>query len=89
MPKLAKQTLLNWFRKRNVDAATSKRKLYFFCDEFTNYNDVEIGKKGILLLEALGYEVIIPKHIESGRTYLSKGLVKSCWHSQSEYSVIG
>ena len=76
MPKLAKQTLLNWFRKRNVDAATSKRKLYFFCDEFTNYNDVEIGKKGILLLEALGYEVIIPKHIESGRTYLSKGLVK-------------
>ncbi|MBK8139868.1 MAG: FAD-binding protein [Chitinophagaceae bacterium] len=76
MPKLAKQTLLNWFRKRNVDAATSKRKLYLFCDEFTNYNDVEIGKKGILLLEALGYEVIIPKHIESGRTYLSKGLVK-------------
>lgn len=76
MPKLAKQTLLNWFHKRNVGAANSKRKLYFFCDEFTNYNDVEIGKKGILLLEALGYEVIIPKHIESGRTYLSKGLVK-------------
>ncbi len=76
MPKLAKQTLLNWFHKRNVSTATSKRKLYFFCDEFTNYNDVEIGKKGVLLLEALGYEVIIPKHIESGRTYLSKGLVK-------------
>ncbi len=76
MPKLAKQTLLNWFHKRNVSTATSKRKLYFFCDEFTNYNDVEIGKKGILLLEALGYEVIIPTHIESGRTYLSKGLVK-------------
>ncbi|MNY17247.1 Anaerobic glycerol-3-phosphate dehydrogenase subunit C [compost metagenome] len=28
------------------------------------------------LLTALGYEVIIPKHIQSGRTYLSKGLVK-------------
>ena len=76
MPKLAKQTLLNWFHKRKVDAAPYKKKLYFFCDEFTNYNDVEIGKKGILLLEALGYEVIIPKHNESGRTYLSKGLVK-------------
>lgn len=51
-------------------------KVYLFCDEFTNYNDVEIGQKAIHLLTALGYEVHIPKHIESGRTYLSKGLVK-------------
>ncbi|GEO09673.1 FAD-binding and (Fe-S)-binding domain-containing protein [Segetibacter aerophilus] len=51
-------------------------KVYLFCDEFTNYNDVEIGQKLIGLLEVLGYEVIIPKHVESGRTYLSKGLVR-------------
>ena len=51
-------------------------KVYLFCDEFTNYNDVEIGQKAIQLLTALGYEVHIPKHLESGRTYLSKGLVK-------------
>jgi FAD/FMN-containing dehydrogenase/Fe-S oxidoreductase len=47
-----------------------------FVDEFTNYNDAEIGKKLILLLQKLGYEVIIPEHLESGRTYLSKGLVR-------------
>jgi Fe-S oxidoreductase len=29
-----------------------------------------------LLLEKLGYEVIIPKHEESGRTWLSKGLLR-------------
>ena len=52
------------------------RKVNFFCDEFTNYNDVEIGKKAIRLLELLGYEVVIPAHVESGRTYLSKGMVK-------------
>ena len=51
-------------------------KVYLFCDEFTNYNDVEVGQKAIWLLTALGYEVHIPNHIESGRTYLSKGLVK-------------
>jgi FAD/FMN-containing dehydrogenase/Fe-S oxidoreductase len=51
-------------------------KVYLFCDEFTNYNDVELGQKAIHLLTALGYEVHIPKHLESGRTYLSKGLVK-------------
>jgi len=53
-----------------------KGKVFLFCDEFTNYNDVEIGKKAIHLLTALGYQVHIPKHLESGRTYLSKGLVK-------------
>ena len=55
----------------------SKRRgrVYFFCDEFTNYNDTEIGIKAIQLLERLGYEVDIPKHVESGRTFLSKGLL--------------
>lgn len=56
--------------------AGSKGKVYLFCDEFTNYNDTEIGIKAILLLEKLGYEVEIPKHIESGRTFLSKGLLR-------------
>jgi FAD/FMN-containing dehydrogenase/Fe-S oxidoreductase len=50
--------------------------VYLFCDEFTNYNDTEIGIKAITLLEKLGYEVIIPKHIESGRAWLSKGLLR-------------
>jgi len=52
------------------------KRVYLFCDEFTNYNDAEVGKKAVLLLEALGYEVLIPEHMDSGRTYLSKGLVK-------------
>jgi FAD/FMN-containing dehydrogenase/Fe-S oxidoreductase len=51
-------------------------KVYLFCDEFTNYNDTEIGIKAILLLERLGYEVEIPKHGESGRAWLSKGLLR-------------
>src|SRR5690606_10264380 len=41
-----------------------------------NYNDTEIGITTIKLLNALGYEVILPEHAESGRTYLSKGFVK-------------
>ncbi len=52
------------------------RLVYLFCDEFTNFNDVEIGQKAIRLLEKLGYQVILPEHLESGRTYLSKGLVR-------------
>ncbi len=50
--------------------------LYLFCDEFTNYNDTEVGITAIQLLQKLGYEVKMVKHAESGRTYLSKGLLK-------------
>ncbi|MGI8634232.1 MAG: (Fe-S)-binding protein, partial [Segetibacter sp.] len=59
-----------------VNPQTSIKKVYLFCDEFTNYSDTEIGIKAILLLEKLGYEVEIPKHEESGRAWLSKGLLR-------------
>lgn len=74
MPTLSKTTLKNWFKSRQP--VTSDRKVYLFCDEFTNYNDAHIGKTAVLLLEKLGYEVIIPQHEESGRTWLSKGLIR-------------
>ncbi|MEO6731058.1 MAG: FAD-linked oxidase C-terminal domain-containing protein [Ferruginibacter sp.] len=76
MPLLPDTTLAAWYKKRMKNDIDTGRKVHFFCDEFTNYYDVEIGKKAILLLELLGYEVIMPTHEESGRTYLSKGLVK-------------
>jgi len=84
MPLLHDTTLKSWFKKHTVEtqdfrsAATAslQRRVYVFCDEFTNYNDVEIGKKAILLLEKLGYEVIIPNHAPSARPQLSKGLLK-------------
>ena len=64
------------YRETLAVQSPGKGKVYFFCDEFTNYNDTEIGIKAILLLEKLGYEVEIPRHVESGRTFLSKGLLK-------------
>ncbi|UZR94696.1 FAD-binding and (Fe-S)-binding domain-containing protein [Chondrinema litorale] len=75
IPLLHKTTLKKWFKKRKKTATDSKKKVYFFCDEFTNFNDVPIGQKAIQLLEKLGYEVIIPTHVESGRTFLSKGIL--------------
>jgi FAD/FMN-containing dehydrogenase/Fe-S oxidoreductase len=77
MPHLDSVTLKSWYTKRTSPSPKPHaRKVYLFCDEFTNYNDAEIGKKAVQLLEKLGYEVIIPKHVESGRSYLSKGFVK-------------
>ena len=76
MPELAGTTLKKWWKNRAVPDRKNRQTVYLFCDEFTNYNDVEVGQKTIQLLERLGYDVIIPDHLESGRTYLSKGLVR-------------
>ena len=62
-------------RKAKVNGR--KGTVCLFADEFTNYNESDIGIKAVLLLERLGYEVIIPRHRESGRTFLSKGLLRS------------
>ncbi|MDO6430599.1 FAD-linked oxidase C-terminal domain-containing protein [Flavitalea sp. BT771] len=76
MPLLHKTTLKAWYKKHTRAASAAKGRVYLFCDEFTNYNDTDIGIKTILLLEKLGYEVVIPDHGESGRAWLSKGLVR-------------
>lgn len=78
IPKLAKITLKSWLAKelKTQNQEFSNGKVYLFADEFTNYNDVGIGIKAIKLLNKLGYEVEIPKHEISGRTYLSKGLLR-------------
>ncbi|MDB5221875.1 MAG: FAD-binding protein [Chitinophagaceae bacterium] len=75
MPAMYKTTLRKWHEKHKPEVKNVK-PVYLFCDEFTNYNDTEIGIKAILLLEKLGYEVIIPEHEESGRAWLSKGLLR-------------
>lgn len=69
--------LKKWF-KLNRPKPNGKiiGKVLFFCDEFTRFNDVEIGKKAILLLTRLGYQVEIPDHADSGRAAISKGLLK-------------
>jgi Fe-S oxidoreductase len=50
--------------------------VYLFCDEFTNFNDAELGIKAVQLLNRLGYEVVIPEHVDSGRAQISKGLLR-------------
>ncbi|MGM1429766.1 FAD-binding and (Fe-S)-binding domain-containing protein [Sphingobacterium lactis] len=74
LPKVSGTTFSQWVNKQKVEH--KKRKVYLFSDEFTNYNDTEIGITAYKLLTALGYEVHVPKLSESGRTYLSKGFVK-------------
>jgi Fe-S oxidoreductase len=76
IPGLSRETLRTW-RNRNPGQNKANGTVYLFADEFTNYNESDIGIKTILLLEKLGYQVKIPAHMESGRTLLSKGMLKA------------
>ncbi len=81
LPELNTVTLRSWAKnnlpKMNPNAGTEKGRVYFFADEFTDYNDGAIGIKALRLLTKLGYFVIVPEHLESARTHLSKGMVRT------------
>lgn len=51
------------------------KTIYFFNDEFTNHMDTAIGQDAIALLSHLNYNVKFVPHSESGRGFLSKGLL--------------
>ena len=80
LPALHSISVNKWYRKNKqanfgFPLRPDAQKVYFFCDEFTNFNDAPIGITAIKLLAKLGYEVIIPNHSESGRAFISKGLL--------------
>lgn len=78
LPALQPMALRRWYQRNRARLQASvpnKGKVYFFCDEFTHYNDTAIGIKAIELLNRLGYQVEMPAHPESGRAAISKGLL--------------
>ncbi|MBQ2520872.1 MAG: 4Fe-4S dicluster domain-containing protein, partial [Paludibacteraceae bacterium] len=54
----------------------TSKKVYLFLDEFTRYNEPALAQTFIDLLTQLGYNVLIPKHVESGRAAISKGCLR-------------
>lgn len=92
LPEFADQPFRRWFSKhRRNGALKSDEKVVLFVDVFTNYNDPEIGKSAVRVLEHMGYEVIIPKAMETGRPQLSKGFLEEakeiCQKVLSEFEV--
>ncbi|MFZ2286677.1 MAG: FAD-linked oxidase C-terminal domain-containing protein [Bacteroidales bacterium] len=80
IPALSPVTLRGWKRRHSRQTGPvngRKGSVCLFADEFTNYNESDIGIMAVMLLERLGYDVVIPRHKESGRTFLSKGLLRA------------
>lgn len=78
MPHLGTQTVRGWWslHRKRQKKDTNRPLVYVFVDEFTNYQDVSLGVKTLQLIEKLGYRIEVLDHVESGRSFLSKGLVR-------------
>jgi Fe-S oxidoreductase len=82
LPLLSAVTLEKWLKQNGYSngkvqaASPDKPEIVLFLDEFTNYLDAEKGIVAAKLLTLLGYNLHFIPSTESGRTYISKGLLK-------------
>ena len=78
IPTLSRVTMRKAVQRecRKHSGKATKGNVYLFADEFTNFQEAELGLTFAKLLMRLGYKVEIPKHVESGRAAISKGYLK-------------
>ena len=74
LPAFAREPFTSWFKKRGKSKATGKQ-VVLFNDTFNTYNYPHVAIAVTELLEAAGYEVLLPGHWCCGRPMISKGLV--------------
>jgi len=81
LPVLSRQRLSVWSRKHldalNSTLPSSAPEVYFLIDEFTEYSDAGIGITAIKLLHKLGIRITTVTKLDSGRTFISKGLLRT------------
>ncbi len=53
-----------------------KTTVFLFVDEFTKHTDLMLYVRMFLMFSQLGYRIVIQKHTESGRAFISKGLLR-------------
>jgi FAD/FMN-containing dehydrogenase/Fe-S oxidoreductase len=77
MPELSKISWKRWFETQFIPSTKKHHKtVYLFIDELLNYNESEIGITTVKLLDRLGYTIKFLVHHESGRSFLSKGMLE-------------
>jgi FAD/FMN-containing dehydrogenase/Fe-S oxidoreductase len=76
MPRFARQPFHRWFKKHTPNSKVQPgKKVVLFNDTFNNFNYPHVAIAGTEVLEALGFEIILPGHKCCGRAMISKGLV--------------
>ena len=75
LPSLASETFVDWFRRRPTRVAAPRGDVVLFHDTFVTYNQPQIGRAAVQLLEAGGYRVVLADKKCCGRPLISKGML--------------
>ncbi len=77
-PLLARISFFKWYhnQKKNEKKNESSRRIWVFVDEFTNYLEPQLAQYTLEILTRIGYNPRVLPIMVSGRTYLSKGMVR-------------
>jgi FAD/FMN-containing dehydrogenase/Fe-S oxidoreductase len=74
LPAFAKMRFDRWFAKRKETPSPTRGRVVLWDDTFVRYYEPEIGKAAVTVLEAAGFEVILPaKRKCCGRPAFSAG----------------
>ncbi|OEK07696.1 FAD-binding protein [Flavivirga aquatica] len=78
LPLISNESLARYSKNYSNKSKGSNciKSVYFFNDEFTNHLDTQVGIDALELLKDLNYKVVLVNHSESGRAFLSKGLLE-------------
>ena len=90
-PPFARQRFSKWWSKRPPSSnSAAKGKVAFFHGCSTEYYEPRVGRAAIYVLEALGYEVIVPRQNCCGLPLLSNGEFEAAskYHQRNVASLV-
>ena len=73
---LFSKSFSKWAKKKSFLVRNPIKEVYLFVDEFSNSLEFDIVLDLKVLLFGLGYNVVDISHLESGRSFLSKGFLE-------------
>ena len=76
LPKVVARTFEAQFARRNPNTTGSRGDIVLFHDTFMNFNHPEVGIAAVELLEAFGFNVILPARVCCGRPMVSAGMLE-------------
>ena len=74
MPKISSFNFNKYLYTSVIEDDRNNKSIVLFIDEFTQFQDIEVGKDAIDLLTSLGYSIEL-YHGDSGRALISKGFL--------------
>ena len=83
LPRFARRSLGDWFRRRAPVRPGTRGDVMFFGDSFSSYTEPEIGIASIELLERAGWRVQLVDDVCCGRSQISKGLLHAAKKNHS------